>query len=192
VAYSYNYFGYNSYGVPYPNARDTQPATYEIITSPAILPISLSYVKEQLRLDTDDTSEDDYLTSLIAAVRDHFESFTNRTLINTQYRTFRSVFFEAFELRKSKLKSLDSFQYLVNGSFEDVDNSIYYNTIENDYSRIIFQDYLSIPLDKDDKFQSIRIDFTVGYGDSQDEINYDICQALVQEINYLYANSGRS
>jgi len=188
-----NYYGYDYYSgsaIPYPNVRDSQPETYTVITTPTTTPITLDQVKEQLRLDTSDTSEDTYLTTLIEASRDCFESFTGRILIDTQFRTFFNLFRQSFELRKSKLESLDAFEYSVDSTFIAVESSIYYATQESIYSRIIISEEDSIPTDKDDSFQSIRVDFTAGYGTSEDDIPSDIQMGLLQQVTDLYANRG--
>lgn len=179
-------------GVPLitPNVRQTQVYTYRVTTPPAALPISLALVKGHLRLDLTDASQDAYLTLLIETARDFFEKFTGRTLINTSYQTFFDCFRQSFELARSKLQSLDTFDYLVDGSPVAVPLASFYTTSEDIYSRIIFPDVEDFPSNKDDRYQSIFVGFTAGYGASDAAIPSDIKLALLNHVAALYENRG--
>jgi len=180
-------------GIPLvtPNVRFTQPITYEKISLPLELPVSLELVKEQLVIDSSDTSQDSFLTLMIESARDYFEEFTGRILINTEFETYRTYFTSSYELRRSKLVSLNSFQYLnTEGVWDDIDSSIYYITKESTYSRIITNDISLFPDDKADNLQSVKITFTAGYGLTDVSIPSDIKIGLLNHIAQLYANRG--
>lgn len=179
-------------GVPLitPNVRQTQVYTYAVTTPPAALPISLALVKEHLRLDPSDTSQDAYLTLLIEAARDFFEKFTGRTLINTSFKTFFDCFRQSFELAQSRFQSLDGFNYLVEGTPTVVPVTSFYVTAEDIYSRIVFPFLDDLPTNKDDEYQSIIVDLTAGYGTSDTAIPSDIKLALLNHVAALYENRG--
>ena len=104
---------------------------------------------------------------LIVGVREYFEKYTNRILINTKFRNYSNYFAQVFEFSKGKRQSLDSFEYLKDGSFTAVDPSLYQILDESFYWRIIFSEYGDIPKDKDDgvkAYQGVRIDFVAGFG----------------------------
>src|SRR6056297_1008518 len=105
------------------NVKYKRAFTYNVTTAPAALPVSLETVKAFLKISG--TAEDTILTLLIEAARDYAEKYTNRILINTTFTTFRDDFNDNFLLRKSKLQSITSFEYLSNGSFTAVDSSVY-------------------------------------------------------------------
>jgi len=182
--------GYASDPLFMPNRRFSKVYTYDVLTPPAELPVSLALVKEHLRLDSADTSQDAYLTLLINASRQFFEKFTNRILINTQFRTFFDCFQQSFELARSRLVTLDAYEYLVDGTFTAVDPSIFYATFERNYSRVIIEEVDNFPTDKDDRFQSIRIDLTSGFGAADTDIPSDIQIGLLNQIASLYENRG--
>lgn len=181
---------YTSPPISAPNLRFPQIDTYNVLTPPEELPITLLEVKEQLRLDPDDTSQDSYLTLLIEAARDYFECETNRILISTQFELLYSLFTQSKELRRSRINTLNAFQYKVDGVFTDVDPTTYYSTFESNYSLVIIPDILDLPTDKDDVFQSIRIDFNAGYGIDSSFVPADIRMTLLEQVTWLYENRG--
>lgn len=50
-------------------------------TAPTAEPITLGEAKSHLRLTSTDTAEDDLISSLIVAAREHVETYTNRALL---------------------------------------------------------------------------------------------------------------
>ena len=164
--------------------------TYLVITPPVELPVSLADVKEHLRLDQTDTSQDDYLTFLIQAAGDFCEEYTSRTLINTGFRTFRNFFAGSIELRRSPFVQLDAFEYSVDGTFTAVDSAVYYTTQEIDFSKIILKNNSNYPSDGDEILQLVRIDFTAGYGDDSSSIPQKLRLAILNHIAALYENRG--
>lgn len=189
---SYVYGGFTNATDPItqPNRRLSKTYTYDVVTPPTELPISLALVKQHLRLDPTDTSQDDYLTLLIKSSSGFFEKYTNRILINTQFETFFDYFVRSFELARSKLVSLDSFTYLVGGVQTAVVPAIYYNTFERNYSRIIINEWSDFPTNKDDQFQSIQVQFTAGFGATSDDMPDDIQLALLNHVAAMYESRG--
>lgn len=178
-------------GVPLemPNRRLTQPTTYDILTAPTSLPVTLTQVKTQLVITNN--LQDEFLILLIETARDCFESITGRILINTEFRTFRSFITQSYELRKSKLQTLNAFQFLNEENvWTDFDADLFYVTFENTYSRIIIPEINLIPVDKIDTIQSIRVDFVAGFGDTDVDVPSDIKMGLLNHIAQMYANRG--
>lgn len=163
---------------------------YFIEVPPASLPIELPFLKEWLKIDVSDASQDVLLTLLIESARNCFESFTNRTLINTTFRTLRNFFVPAIELRRSPFSSLVSFKYTVNDALVDVDSSLFYIMQAKDYSKIIQQEDQDYPANGDDILQGIEIQFVAGYGITEADIPSDIKLALLNHITALYENRG--
>lgn len=186
-----NYGGTGNVGVPTPNRRQSQPFTYIAQTTPSTLPVTLEEAKQQLNILTTDTTHDASLTLMIEAARDAFQKYTNRILINTQFLTYFDYFVQVFELRRSKLVSIETFQYL-NTSLDwtDFDSSIYYVTDEEGYSRIIIDDPTTFPSDKADRVQSVKVVFTAGYGESETDIPTEIRLALLTHVAYLFNDRG--
>jgi len=176
----------NFFSTPYKKYK--KAFTYNVTTAPASLPVSLDTVKSYLKLSG--TAEDDILTIFIEAARDFAEEYTGRTLINTTFTTFRDDFNDDLTLRRSKLQSLTSFEYLLNGSFTAVNSSLYGVTNENDYSSIFEKDDQNFP-DLDANIpQAVKIVFIAGYGASSSDIPSSLRLALLAHIADMYANRG--
>lgn len=176
--------------------------TYEVTSKPTSLIFTLDDIKNYLKIDDDIVEDDNLITNLYWSAYDFFESYTNRTLLNTQYKTYRDYFFYNsfsyqlqntgyYEIKKSKLQSIDSIQYInSDGILTDVDENIYYNTFENDYSKILLNENAEFPSDIYRRYQAIEINFTAGYGSDGDSIPYDIKDCLLSMIASLYENRG--
>ncbi len=172
---------------PWANISLQQEITYERIVPRTVLPVTLLQVREQLK-DPDDS--DEYLTLLINSAADFFERYTNQILTNSGFLTFRDFFTEAFELRRAKFQALDAFTYLVDGVATVVPVANFYTTNEVGYSRIVFNNFESMPQNKDDRLQSVTIEFTAGFGAAQADIPSDVQLALLQHITWLNENRG--
>ncbi|MGD9276245.1 MAG: head-tail connector protein [Candidatus Pacearchaeota archaeon] len=164
--------------------------SYHIITPPATTPVTLAEVKEHLKLDPTDTSQDTYLTFLIKAATKFGEDYTRRIFINTGFRTYRDFFECCIKLRRSKLQSLDLYEYLVDSLFTTVTSTLYYVTDEVDFSKIVLKNDQHYPIDIDEQLQAIKIEFTAGYGTSETDVPDDIRLALLNHLAAVYENKG--
>lgn len=168
--------------------------TYEVVAQRAALPLTLSEVKEQLNIPLSSTIKDSYLTFLIEAVTDYFESFTNRILINTGFRTYRDKFpccSNCFIIRKAKVDPGSVLiNYLKNSVLTPIDPLKYYVTSQNSYPGIYLNQNQSWPNDVDIRVQAIQIDFTAGFGANESSIPAKIKLSLLQHIAALDANRG--
>lgn len=167
--------------------------SYEKISGSVLLPQTfLDAIKNYLKIDTSVTADDDLIIDMTLAAISFIERYTGRTLLTTEYRTWRDWFpCDYIELRRSPLQSLDLFNYIdINGDVKTVDPLVYYNTFESDYSKILPQPGKNFPSDLICKLQSIIIQFTVGYGDTVDDIPAELLVALLQMVAALYDNRG--
>jgi len=164
--------------------------SYHVIEAPAELPLTLDEVKEHLKLDPDDDTQDAYLTFLITRATQCAERYTKRTFINTKFRTYRDIFNNYIKLRRSKLQTLDAFQYMVDGAYVSVSSDLYYVTDETDFSRIVLKDGEEYPVDIDTRMQAIKIEFTAGYGATGADVPAILRGALLAHIAKMYENRG--
>jgi len=164
--------------------------SYLVVTPPDELAVSLALVKEHLKLDLSDTSQDTYLTLLIRAVTSTIEKYTGRTLINTEFKTYRECFTNSFLIKRSKLQSITFIKYYTDSVLTEVDSDIYYISDETDFASIFLAEGDSWPSDVDDRVQPIAIQFIAGYGDTQVDIPYDLQIVLLDAIAYFYENRG--
>lgn len=164
---------------------------YFVTVPPANLAVTLEQVKFHLRLDPTDTSQDDYLTTLlIPAAMQCFEAYTRRILITTTFRTVQNYLYTSLELFRSPFQSLTSYKYTVNGSLVDIDASLYYVYLKPEYARILLKDGEQYPTNGDDILQGIEAIFKAGFGDTNADIPTDIKLGLLNHIAALYENRG--
>ena len=160
---------------------------YILLTDSAIEPISLSEVKTHLRIDTNDY--DNILTPLIKTARNLAESYTGRDFINKTWELYLDSFQSGLELKKTKLQSITSFQYILNNVLITFDSSKYYFTKSENYSKIYLKSSESFP-SFDDIKQAIKITFVSGYGATTNDIPQGLKNALLNHIAYLFENAG--
>lgn len=167
---------------------------YFVETAPTGGPaVSLADVKIHLKLDPADTSQDSYLTLLVNVAAAYCEKYTRRTLLETQFKTYRDFFLNTIELRKSPYVSLQSFEYLVSSVLTTVTSTLYYITQEDDYSIIALQNDQTYLEDGDDVLQLIKIIFTAGYAANAAGLAAAqpmLYLAILNHIALLYENRG--
>jgi uncharacterized phiE125 gp8 family phage protein len=177
--------------------------TYEVITLPAGLAVPLATFK--LHAKTTASVSDALLTLYLQAAINYGEGITRRDFVNRTYKTFRDAFpgthgYDSsypyntgnvgFELRRSRLQSVTSVKYLVDAVLATVDSSVYYNTSENDYSKVLTLDGQSWPTGADVRLQAIEIEFVAGYGADDTSVSDDIQDAIMQHATALLENKG--
>lgn len=189
--------GYAGVGIPTPNTRLWQPQTYTVTEAPSEEPITLAEVKEYLKIVT--TLEDNLLENIIIpAARQMFEDYTNYITVETTFETFDDFFFPQYLLQRTKFRPQDispanglvAFEYLVDGVATPVDPTHFYVTHEERYSLVAFHNFQNIPRNKDDRRQSVRIEFVAGLGAGASDIPAEIKLGLLQLVTYFNENRG--
>lgn len=184
--------------------------TYKVTVKPTVTPISLAEVKSFARITT--SSDDALITTMIEAATTYAEEFTRRDFITRTYETFRDLFpgdFQGthasrqqvspfndsgnfgFEIRRSPLQSIESVKYVdIAGATIVIPSTVYYATVEDDYSTLLTQINQSWPTDALEQLQVITIEFKTGFGDAAADVPSDIKQALLMHVTSLYENRG--
>lgn len=185
--------------------------SYIVTTAATELAVPLAEVKTWLKLTG--STQDAEITALIKGATASAEKFMKRDLINKKYQTFRDQFsdFERYygnysalipggsgyyscqqsiELRRSRLQSVDLFQYLTSDVWTDVPVDDYYSTEEVDFSSIFLADGKSWPSEIDNRKEAIKIEFTAGYGPDSDSIPFDIKTAIKMHVANAFWNRG--
>lgn len=176
--------------------------TYEVITPPDFLAVPLATFKEHSKASSD---SDSLLTLYLQAATKYAEQITRRDFVNRTYKTFRDFFpgtevFNldslansgnvGFELRRSKLQSVTSVKYLKAGILTTVDPTVFYNTFENDYSKVLTLDNQVWPTDADDRLQSIEIEFIAGFGADDTFVPDCLQEAIMLHATKMLENKG--
>lgn len=188
--------------------------SYRVTSSPAEQPVDLDLFKSHVnvRHSLQDTLLQLYLDAAISCA----EEYTKRDLIYRQYETKRDFFpsrlnhegyyalglapFDpiqcgggnlGFEIRKSPLVSVESILYINNQSQSvTVDPSVYYNTIETDYSEVLTNYNDDWPTDALPRLQSITINFTCGLYPDASSVEAKWKSAILNHAANLYRNRG--
>lgn len=164
---------------------------YSITTAAATTPLTLAEVKEHLKLDASDNSQDTYLSLLIDAATDQAEKYTGRDFINRSYTTYRDSFVDPLELRRAPISSITSIEYLVSSSFVTLATSVYDLQVnDNGYPYIFLKEDQEWPTNADTLPQAVKIIFVSGYGAAATDIPPGLKLGLLNHIAMLYENRG--
>ncbi len=198
------------------NPGGTRDYTYRVTVEPAVLPIELATVKSYLKVTS--TTDDALITILIGAATTFAEQYTKRDFITRTYETFRDFFPRlcnsegyytcghlpgffgtlttsiggnvGFELDRSPLQSVTSVEYLVDTVLTPVASTVFYNTIEEDYSEVLTLADQLWPDDADKRLQAITVTFITGFGDTAADMPDWVTTGLLQHIAMMYENRG--
>jgi len=177
--------------------------TYEVITAPAGPAVPLSTFKDHAK--TNASVSDLLLTLYLKAATKYGEQLTRRDFVNRTYKTFRDVFpgtevFNlnslansgnvGFELRRSKLQVVNSVKYLKDDVLTTVATSVFYNTFENDYSKVLTRDNQVWPTDADNRLQAIEIEFVAGFAIDDTFVPDCIQEAIMLHATQMLQNKG--
>jgi uncharacterized phiE125 gp8 family phage protein len=166
---------------------------YTLITGSNKEPITLKEVKAYLKIDGDDLDND--LDLFIDTVTRKAEQITGRDLLIKTYKGYLDCFpcssSIGIQIQKSKLQSITSIQYLVDGVLTTFDSSNYYITDKQEYAEIWLFDGKTYPTDVDiNRRQAVEITFTAGFGSKSCDIPKDLINAMLAHINLLNENRG--
>jgi len=137
---SYQDYRYEDY-----NERNSPYKTVSLVDS-AEIPLDLTKLKQWLRMDVIDTSDDSILQLLVDQAVSCFETVSKKTLMYTNFQTFRDCWNCHYELRKSPLVSITSVKYNDENEIEQtVTSTDYFDVYSDEYSSIQFIDSFSFP-----------------------------------------------
>lgn len=172
--------------------------SYDLIAGPAGPVLTLAEIKEHLKIEPLDLSQDAYLESLERTVVLFAEKYTKRDFINKTYRTFRDSFIsnsnywidrQVIELRRSRLQAVNSVQYYLNGILTTVSPSLYQVVSESDFGFVVPFEGNVWPT-ADTRYNAIQIEFVSGYGPTGASVPSDLKNALLAHIAKIYENRG--
>jgi len=159
-------------------------------TAPASEPISLDEVKTQLKLSLTSTSEDAYLTALLATARVMVERYLNRSLITQTWTGYSEDWCELC-LPYAPIQSVTSVKYYAldnAGSISTLDTGQYWvDLIEGE---VEFRYATVKPLLEPERPNVIEIEYVAGYGSST-EVPDPIKHAMKILITDMYENRGQ-
>jgi uncharacterized phiE125 gp8 family phage protein len=169
------------------------PLSYRETSQPAAEPITLIQAKQHLRVDF--SEDDDYITALITAARQHVEKITNRAIFNrsmiltldyfpwpgwgsttgsTAHDYFMHWYYRGLTIRipKPATVSVESITYLANDGVTviTIDPANYRVDLTSEPARISPTPGFTWPYQQNYIPGQVRVAFTAGtYGDGVDE-----------------------
>lgn len=175
----------------------------QLTTAPAALPVTLSEVKQTLRVsdNADDASLTRQLTASVSAV----EGYINRSLITRTYTLVLDGFPEevtdtdpeapavtlgqaSINLPMGPLQSIDSFTYLNDANQTQIVSPTTY-TADTDGSRVLLNSGNTWPTSARAK-AAVRVQYVAGYGASGAAVPPAILEAIYQVACRLYEGRG--
>jgi len=163
---------------------------YIVTVATTTLPLTVNEVKEHLRLDSDDKTQDALLKVIIIAATEYVEKYTKRDFITRTYETLRDSFADSLEIRRTPLQSVTKVEYLQDGSFLIVSTDVYFAINSNTFSRLTLKAGQVWPTDVDLQEQSVKITFKAGYGNTLSSVPDSLREGLMQHIAAMYENRG--
>ena len=192
------------------NKNSNKRYRLSLVAAPLVYPVTLDDVKEFLRITG--TDEDNLLNNYIIVATGSAESYTRRAFITQTWNMFMDQYpyndKEAWwdgvkqlpistlvgcgsvDLPKAPLQSVTHFKTYDDSDVATVFDSANYqvSVYNGDYAengRLTLRDGGTYP-DYTRNADGIEIQFVCGYGDTADDVPWQIRQGILQEISYMY------
>lgn len=164
-----------------------------LVTPPAVEPVTLEAVKKHCRISHDD--DDDLFTIWVTAARQLIETETNCRLIEQTWRLSLKDWPSDcgwIELPLQPVISVETLKYL------DSNSTLQTLVVDTDYlldigrkpSVIYSTPGTYFPAAKAGRTDSVRVEFTVGYGDEAADVPELAKAAILLTVGYWDANRG--
>lgn len=161
----------------------------ELVTAPAITPITLAQAKSQMRVDT--TAEDTYITALINEATNYVQQNTNLQLITATYKQYLKEFpadDKSIEFMSNPVQSITSIKYTdTDGVVQTWAASKYEldaKSLPGIVQPISTQDYP----DTKDVVNAVIIEHKTGFGDATTDVPDNLIRAVKLLVNFWYDN----
>lgn len=147
----------------------------EVLSGPAVEPVSVAELKSQLRIDH--TDEDTFLGDLVTAARQRVESYTRLALIERQVRTTYPHFGSGLPLPVWPVRSVDEIAYTDSqGGERTLEPSRW--TLVKARPRTIVPAYGDTWPTTLPHWNAVRVTATIGFGAAADDVPWDLRQAV--------------
>jgi uncharacterized phiE125 gp8 family phage protein len=164
----------------------------QLITPPAIEPVTLADAKAHLKVDV--TDDDALITRLISAARARAEWHTGRGFITQSWRLWRDCWPECgvIEIPLPPLQSVTSVTtYALDDSATVLDPAAYQTDAASSPARLTLKANVLPPINTR-AMNAIAIEFTAGYSDDASDVPAPIVEAILEIIAFLYENRGEA
>jgi len=158
-------------------------------TPPTTEPLTIAEIKEYLRLDADDTTEDNDLTAYLTAAREYCETFQNRAYIT---QTWEMSFDHwpplVIDLPRGSLQTVDTVSYKDSDGVttELTENTDYVYSTRGIIGRLAPPYGKSWPVATLFPLDAVVIEFTCGYGDEATSVPSKVIHAIKLLVSHWY------
>lgn len=160
-----------------------------LVTAPAIEPVTLQQVKDNMRVDIAD--DDSVIEPKIRTARELAETFTNRAFLTQTWDLFLDAFpssSNAICLPKPPLQSVTSVKYVdENGVQQTWANTNYTVDIAKEGGQIFPNYNVVYPTTRLER-NAVEIRFIAGYGSNAQDVPEAIKDAIMMQVGHLYNN----
>jgi uncharacterized phiE125 gp8 family phage protein len=160
---------------------------YKITTAPTSEPITLLEAKTQLRIESDLTDDDVWLTTALTIVREQVEALTNRSIMPQTMELALAKFEDVIELPRPPYTSLTSITYYDEDNASQTLSSALY--LVNDFvepAQVVKESAQSYPAVYA-RPDAIRLTFVAGYANAA-AVPTSMKQAMLMLLTDLYDN----
>ncbi len=164
----------------------------ELITPPAIEPVTLDEAKAHLKVDT--TDDDALITRLISASRARAEWHTGRAFVTQRWIQWldRWPICDVVELEPAPVQSVTSvIAYAPDDTATVLDPATYQVDAASSPPRLTWKANVFPPANLR-TMNAFAIDFTAGYGDAATDVPTPIVEAILELIAFSYENRGEA
>ncbi len=147
-----------------------------LVTAPTVELLTLDQAKQQCRIETDFTDDDEYLSSLVVAARQHIENFTSRALLEQTWDFFidyewpmarYEIGYSGFriDLPLPPVQSVTSVKYIdLSGVQQTLASDQYYVVLDNQ-GAFVESAYQAIRPSVRRQAETVAVRFVAGYPD---------------------------
>jgi uncharacterized phiE125 gp8 family phage protein len=166
----------------------------QLITPPAVLPVTISDAKIHERISIDDVANDASIESMLYTATRLAEEYTNRAFITQTWKYVTTRLTEYIELPRPRLQSVTSITMTdINDTTTTIDPTRYFINSVYEPGRVFFKPGAPFNLPANWLWGLcyggwITVTYVVGYGDNGDDVPAPIKEAILQTFGHLYEN----
>ena len=160
----------------------------QLITPPAIEPVTLDEAKAHLKVDTSD--DDALIASLIASARARAEWHMGRALITQGWTLWLDCWPGVIEVPLPPLQAVTNITaYALNDAATVLDPATWQVDNSSAPARIALKANASPPVNLR-SLNAVAVAFTAGFGDGESDVPAPVREAILQMVAEAYANRG--
>lgn len=161
----------------------------QLLTEPIIRPITREEVKDHLRIDQTNTSEDAFIDTLILMATEYYQSRSWRQLITATYiQRFDDFPAFSFELRKPPLQSITSIKYIDENEVEQtLATSVFEVDTFSEVGKVQEADGESFPT-VNTQLNAVKVEYKAGFGDTRGDVPDLIKSTIKLIVAHFYEN----